>query len=114
MAKLNLDLGITTCFYEGMDVYAKTWLQFVFPIYIWSIVGVILVFSNYSRWVTKTLGNNPVAVLATLFLLSYTKLLRNIIAGVSPTHLHYPNGTKTVWLYDASVTFLHSKHIPFS
>ena len=112
IAWLNLDLGITVCFYEGMDVYAKTWLQFVFPIYIWSIVGVIIVLSNYSRRVTKSLGNNPVAVLATLFLLSYTKLLRNIIAGVSPTYLHYPNGTKTVWLYDASVPFLHGKHIP--
>ena len=28
---LNLDFGIETCFYEGMDAYSKTWLQFVFP-----------------------------------------------------------------------------------
>ena len=30
-----LDLGIETCFYDGMDAYVKTWLQFVCPIYIW-------------------------------------------------------------------------------
>ena len=31
---LNLNLGIETCFYHGMDTYDKTWLQFVFPMYI--------------------------------------------------------------------------------
>ena len=36
---INLDLGIEVCFYSGMDVYQKTWLQFVFPIYIWVLVG---------------------------------------------------------------------------
>ena len=34
IAWLNLDLGIETCFYDGLDGYAKTWLQLVFPIYI--------------------------------------------------------------------------------
>ena len=37
IAWLNLDLGIDTCFYEGMDAYAKAWLQFVFPTYIWLV-----------------------------------------------------------------------------
>ena len=27
----NLDLGIQTCFYNGMDDYAKMWLQLAFP-----------------------------------------------------------------------------------
>ena len=30
----NLDLGIETCFFAGMDDYAKMWLQLVFPIYL--------------------------------------------------------------------------------
>ena len=34
IAWLNLDFGIETCFYDGMDAYSKTWLQFVFPAYI--------------------------------------------------------------------------------
>ena len=37
IAWLNLDLGIETCFFGGLDSYWKTWLQFVFPIYIWTI-----------------------------------------------------------------------------
>ena len=34
LALLNLDFGIETCFYNGMDTYGKTWLQFVIPVYI--------------------------------------------------------------------------------
>ena len=37
IAWLNLDLGIETCFYDGMDAYAQTWLQFAFPLYVWII-----------------------------------------------------------------------------
>ena len=29
LAWINLDLGIETCFYNGLDAYVKTWLQFV-------------------------------------------------------------------------------------
>ena len=42
IAWLNLDLGIETCLYDGMDAYAKTWLQFLFPAYIWTIVIIII------------------------------------------------------------------------
>ena len=34
IAWLNLDLGIQTCFCNGMDAYAKAWLELVFPVYI--------------------------------------------------------------------------------
>ena len=30
---INLDLGIETCFYNGMDSYSKMWLQLFFPLY---------------------------------------------------------------------------------
>ena len=42
IAWLNLDLGVETCFWDGLDGYAKTWLQFVFPVYIWVIVAIII------------------------------------------------------------------------
>ena len=50
---INLDLGIQTCFYNGMDTYANTWLQFVFPKYIWIIVVAIVIASKYSSRVAK-------------------------------------------------------------
>ncbi len=113
IAWLNLDLGMETCFYDGMDAYAKTWLQFVFPFYVWILVGGIILASNYSSRAAKVFGRNPVAVLATLFLLSYTKLLRTIIAIVSFTYISYPDGSEVaVWRYDGNVSYLSGKHIP--
>ena len=41
-AWLNLDFGIESCFYHGMDIYSKTWLQFVFPVYVWVLVGLMI------------------------------------------------------------------------
>ena len=112
IAWLNLDLGIETCFYSGLDAYAKTWLQFLFPVYIWIIVVLIIVTSHYSTTAAKLSGRNAVQVLATLFLLSYAKLLRITITAFSFTLLEYPDGSvKRIWLYDGNVDYLKGKHI---
>ena len=114
---LNLDLGIETCFYDGMDMYAYSWLQFLFPFYIWFLIGMIVYATRYSKTLSEILGQlNPVAVLATLFLLSYSKILMAIITPLSWTYLTYYNSTieyyHRVWLYDGSVGFFEEpKHI---
>ena len=111
IAWLNLDLGIELCFYDGMDAYGMTWLQFLFPIYIWVIVGVIIVASWYSSTVARISGSNAIAVLATLFLLSYTKLQRTILSAFSSTVINTHDGDSfPVWLYDGNVPFLGTKH----
>ena len=113
VAWLNLDLGIETCFYNGMDAYSNTWLQFAFPLYVWVLVGMIILGSYYSGKVAKLFGRDRIAVLATLFLLSYAKLLRTVIAALSYTFLEYPNNSQiAVWLYDGNIRYLSGKHIP--
>jgi len=112
IAWLNLDFGIEICFFDGMDAYSKTWLQFVFPIYVWVLVGLMVFISNFSRRFANILGNNPVSVLATLILLSYTKILRTLIAAINITYLEYPAYNRSVWLYDANIDYLEGKHIP--
>ena len=112
IAWINLDLGIETCFYNGLDGYVKTWLQFAFPLYIWLIVVLIIVFSHYSNKIAKLSGSNAVQVLATLFLLSYAKLLRIIITAFSFSWIKYPDKSIKVWLYDGNVNYLEGKHIP--
>ena len=84
---INLDLGIEACFYNGLDAYVKTWLQFVFPLYIWFLVITIIVLSHYFTLAARLSGRNAVPVLATLFLLSYVKLLRIIITVFQSTEL---------------------------
>lgn len=112
IAWLNLDLGIQTCFYDGMTAYAQTWLQFAFPLYVWFIISLIILSSRYSITVSKLIGHNPIAVLSTLILMSYTKALKVIIEVYSSVDLDYPgNKTLTVWLKDANVPYLRSWHL---
>ena len=110
---LNLDSGFDTCFFEGMDMYAKTWLQLAFPAYIMLLVIVIICISSISIKFSAFIGKkNPVATLATLILLSYTKLLKTIIVTFSFIELKYPNGSIEIkWLPDASVGYTEWKHI---
>ena len=110
IAWLNLDLGVETCFFKELDAYYKTWLQFIFPFYIWSIAGLII-FSKYSIRVSKLMGNNSVPVLATLFLLSHAKLFRIIISALSYTILYTSEGHKAVWSADGNVDYLSPKHM---
>ena len=48
IAWLNLDQGIESCFYNGYNTYISTWLEFLFPLYIWLIAAALIVTSHYS------------------------------------------------------------------
>ena len=112
IAWLNLDLGITGCFYNGMDAYGKIWLQFVFPFYIWAPLGLIITISSRFRRMTKFIGSNPIVVVATLFHISYLKVFRTIIAVFSKTKLEYPgNVAQTVWQLDGNVILPSEKYL---
>ena len=98
-----------------MDSYAKVLLQLVFPMYIILLSALIIIVSNYWGWFAGLIGRkNPVATLCTLFLLSYSKLLRNIIASLQYTHLTYPDGSKKIlWTFDPNIPYFTSSRTPF-
>ena len=101
---LNLDIGIPMCFFDGLTTYIKTWLQFVFPFYIMGMVLTIIIASKYSSRVTQLFGTNTVSVLATLVLLSYTKVLRILITAFSFTTIRGSEGHySVVWLADGNL-----------
>jgi hypothetical protein len=113
---LNLDLGIDTCFFPGMDTYIKTWLQLAFPAYIIFLVILVIIISSYSTKFSNLIGKkDPVATLATLILLSYAKLVEVCFKSLTVGILEYPYGSNEklyVWLPDATVKYLSGKHIP--
>jgi len=112
IAWLNLDLGIETCFYDGMDEYAKSWLQFAFPVYIWLISALIIFLCRRYNFAARLAGKNAVNVLATLFLLSFGKQIHTIISAFSFTVISYPNGSEVhVWLPDGNLQYLKTKHV---
>jgi hypothetical protein len=111
---LNLELGIDTCYFPGMDTYTKTWLQLAFPAYVILLVVLVIIISSYSIRFSNLIGRkDPVATLATLILLSYAKLLEICFKSLSVGILEYPDGSsEMLWLPDATVKYLSGKHIP--
>ena len=113
---LNLDLGIDTCYFPGMDTYIKTWVQLAFPAYIIFLVILVIITSSYSTKFSNLIGKrDPVATLATLILLSYAKLVDVCFKSLMVGILQYPYGSNEklrVWLPDATVEYLSGKHIP--
>ena len=102
----NLDLGIETCFYNGMDSYVKMWLQLFFPSYLIIIAISIIIASRYSSRMLRLTYSRSLPVLATLFLLSYTGVLRVVLTVLFSysTITDYPSGDKLiVWSIDASI-----------
>ena len=109
----NLDLGIQTCFYSGMDDYAKMWLQLAFPAYLILIATLFIIASRHSTTVQRITARKALPVLATLFLLSYTKVLRTVssVLFYYSTITHLPSGhTTLVWAVDANVPLFGLKY----
>ena len=106
---LNLDLGIETCFIDGMDSCSKAWLQFIFPAYVWFLLILIVISSQYSTKVVRLVGSHAVPVLATMILLSYTKLIRTVFKAIYFTNIQC-NGNNNVtllrWYIDANVQYV--------
>ena len=108
----NLDLGIKTCFYNGMDDYAKMWLELAFPLYLILIAASLIIASRYSTRIQRLTARGALPVLATLFLLSYTKVLRttsNVLFLYSRVIYLPSNNTELVWSVDANVAVFKVK-----
>ena len=96
-----------------MDAYWKLWIDIVFPFYLIFLAVMIIIIRDRSTRFAQLIGRkNPIAVLATLILLSYAKLLRTIILSLSSATLRYPDSSvQLVWLPDGTVKYLSGKHI---
>ena len=105
LSLFNLDLGIQTCFYDGMDDYTKTLLQLAFPFYLIFIAFMLIMGSRYSARIQKLTAHRALPVLSTLFLLSYTKILLTVcrVLFCYTRVTEYPSKDSTlVWLVDIS------------
>ena len=109
----NLDLGFETCFYNGMDDYAKMCLQLVFPAYLVMIAVVLIMASRYSTKMQRLTARRALPVLATLFLLSYTKVLRTVsyMLFFYLKIKHIPtNHTVLVWSVDTKTQIFGARY----
>ena len=80
------------------------WLQFVFPLYVWLLVIAIIVGCRYSGRLSRLCGRNAVPVLATLILMSYTKLSRTVTNALMINTLQCGEHKWNVWNVDGKYT----------
>ena len=90
------------------------WLQLFFPFYLIIIAVFIIIGSRYSPRMFRLTCSRSLPVLATLFLLSYTGVLRTVLTVLfsysTITHLLSGN-QQIVWSIDASVPLFGLKFI---
>ena len=109
---MNLNLGIETCFYDGMTEYVKTWLEFAFPLYLLFIVAMLALASRYSSLVERLTRRRVIPVIATIFLLSYDKLLlvtAKVLYSYTTVHNLSDNTKSVVWMWDTTITLFNMK-----
>ncbi len=111
LSLLSLDLGIETCFFHGMNALHKVALQFVFPFYLWFIIIVISFLSKYIPKLANLIGKNCIQVLATLIVLSYTKIIRNVILVFSFVTVKCGNESIAYWYMDPTQKYLNGGHV---
>ncbi len=75
---INFRANFISCFYDGMDSYAKSWLSFIVPTYFFLVTGFIMFLCSKSSQMAKIFGTNITKVLATLFQFSYTLLIESV------------------------------------
>ena len=97
----------------GLSAFQKMWLQFFSHPTSGSLLEPSIIMCHYSRRLTCIIGDRAVPLLATLFLLAFTKLLQNIIAifefGVLTS---YPDmATTIVWYLDGNMPYCRHPHI---
>ena len=114
---INLDIGLDTCLFKGFNAFWQAVFNFCIPVFIWFIVGLLIYASSKSSKLTRLIGGNGVKVLATLVLISYTKILKTEVAVLSCARIHYPgiNGSSgpymSHWLVDGNVICWQGKHL---
>ena len=114
LSLFNLDLGIETCFYDGMDDYAKTLLRLSFPLYLIILAICLIVGSRYSTKIQRLTAQRALPVLATLFLLSYTKILLTVceVLFCYSSIIRIPNNSITmIWMVDVSAPLFGVKFL---
>ena len=112
---LNFQVGIEMCLFDGMDEFAKTILSFAFPLYLLSLVVLIIMVSkciNMHR-INKLIGPRITPVLVTVIFVSYAMLSNSVLNSLLFAPLYSTDGQyPPVWLLDGSLEYFRStKHL---
>ena len=109
MSFLNISLGFRLCIYNGLTSLTKTAFLFIYPIYLWLIVILLTIASKKSTRLSNLISRSAVQVLATLFCLSFSKLISVTMHVFLYATVQTPEGNMLVWYEDGNVLYLKNK-----
>lgn len=111
---INLDAPTGICFYQGMTALAKYTLELIYPIYLWLLVLLVVLFIRMFPRVSNFIQSPP-QLLATLIYLSYSKLLLVInymVKGITVSKLQSSEvHTSIHWYQDPNVEYGDARHV---
>lgn len=102
---LNMEFGFKHCVFNGMNSLAKTSLAYLLPIYLWLMVGMLVLISKKSSKISNVISQSSIQVLATLCYMSFSKVLRSIVTTFTYTSLKTQQGSYLVWFGDGNVMY---------
>ncbi len=113
---LNLELGFPLCLYDGLTTVISSYLGYIVPVYLWSIVLIISFLSRHFNVIARLTSRSAIPVLATIIHLSFSRLLRAAIGGLMFVILEVDDGGSSynssyVWFLDGNVKYASGRHL---
>ena len=111
---LNFNLGFPLCFYNGMTELWKAGLGLLFPLYLLTIVVVLVILSRFSLRISNRISDSSIQVLVTVVHLSFTSMFTAILRIVTPINIYIKDSSKSVlnvWYRDGTVEYGRGDHL---
>ena len=113
---LNLGLGFVSCFFDGMNALQRSTLNFIFPLYLYTLMAVIILFASKSRRFAAALSRrsfSPMKLFATLLVMTYGSLLQNCIEILGFNVVStFNSNILYLWRSDSNQEMFRQFHIP--
>lgn len=114
---LNGGIGYKSCIYRGMTALQRSYVRFVIPIYLYTLLGLfVIAVRRCSSKIGRFWTGNPAQVLATIILMTYVSLLQSSIDGLSFTYISIEDHDTGIlrWSADPNVKYFGAEHAPLA
>ena len=111
---LNFNLSFPLCFYNGMTELWKAGLSLLFPLYLLTIVVVLIILSRFSLRISNRIASSSIQVLVTVVHLSFISMftaISNIVTSINIYTNDTSNPVLNVWYRDGTVEYGRGTHL---
>ena len=111
---LNLNLGIESCFFQGMGQLTRVGLQFIFPLYLYFLMIGITILAKFSQRFSRILagsGFSATKLFATLMIMTYTSVFETCAQVLAAVEIKTLSGKHSIrWRLDPSQEYFSGVH----